>query len=165
MIGRHHRLNGHEFEQTPGDNERQEPGVLQRVGDNCKQLANSIQRCYVWQSEVSLGRRTDLGKQQEIPLNREPTVDHQQAHTGRVGRDIHYFSFSLLPHKKVEGFLLRKIVGMSVQIQVSAKKLSIRKKEFRRRKRRGLQLDRRGSREAAWVGGGKQPWKRDQGGI
>ena len=23
MVGRHHQLNGHEFEQTPGDNERQ----------------------------------------------------------------------------------------------------------------------------------------------
>ena len=23
MVGRHHRLNRHEFEQTPGDNERQ----------------------------------------------------------------------------------------------------------------------------------------------
>ena len=23
MVGRHHRLNGHESEQTPGDNERQ----------------------------------------------------------------------------------------------------------------------------------------------
>ena len=32
MVGRHHRLNGHEFEQTPGDNERREPGVLQFMG-------------------------------------------------------------------------------------------------------------------------------------
>ena len=40
MVGWHHRLSGHEFEQTPGDSERQEqPGVLlsmesQRVGSN-----------------------------------------------------------------------------------------------------------------------------------
>ena len=33
MVGWHYRLNGHEFEQTPGDNERQgKPGVLQSMG-------------------------------------------------------------------------------------------------------------------------------------
>ena len=37
MVGWHHQLDGHEFEQTLGDNEGQEPGVLrfmrsQRVG-------------------------------------------------------------------------------------------------------------------------------------
>ena len=31
MVGWHHRLNGQEFEQTPGDGERQ-PGVLQSMG-------------------------------------------------------------------------------------------------------------------------------------
>ena len=39
MVGWHHRLNGHEFEQTPGDSEGRKPGVLlfmgsQRVGHN-----------------------------------------------------------------------------------------------------------------------------------
>ena len=39
MVGWHHRLNGHEFEQTPGDGERQgslmlQAMVLQRVGHN-----------------------------------------------------------------------------------------------------------------------------------
>ena len=29
MVGWHHRLNRHEFEQTLGDNEGQEPGVPQ----------------------------------------------------------------------------------------------------------------------------------------
>ena len=29
MVGWHHRLNGHEFEQTPGDDEDGKPGVLQ----------------------------------------------------------------------------------------------------------------------------------------
>ena len=31
MIGWHHWLNGHEFEQTPRDSERQKPGVLQSM--------------------------------------------------------------------------------------------------------------------------------------
>ena len=30
MVGWHHQLNGHEFEQTPGDGEG--PGVLQSMG-------------------------------------------------------------------------------------------------------------------------------------
>ena len=30
--GRHHRLNGHEFEQAPGDNGGGKPGVLQSTG-------------------------------------------------------------------------------------------------------------------------------------
>ena len=33
MVGWHHRLEGHEFVQTPGDGERQgEPGMLQSTG-------------------------------------------------------------------------------------------------------------------------------------
>ena len=33
MVGWHHRLDGHEFEQTPGDNEGQgKPGMLQSMG-------------------------------------------------------------------------------------------------------------------------------------
>ena len=33
MVGWHHRLNGHEFEQILGDSERQgEPGMLQFMG-------------------------------------------------------------------------------------------------------------------------------------
>ena len=33
MVGWHHRLNGHEFEQTPGDSEEQgKPGKLQSMG-------------------------------------------------------------------------------------------------------------------------------------
>ena len=51
MAGWHHRLNGHEFEQTPGDGEGRtgEPGVLQsmgskRVGHN---LATEQQQIYV----------------------------------------------------------------------------------------------------------------------
>ena len=33
MVGWHHRLNGHEFEQTPGDSEEQgKPGMLQAMG-------------------------------------------------------------------------------------------------------------------------------------
>ena len=32
MVGWHHQLSGHEFEQTPGDAERQKPGMLQSLG-------------------------------------------------------------------------------------------------------------------------------------
>ena len=32
MVGWHHRLNGHEFEQTPGDSEGGRPGLLQSLG-------------------------------------------------------------------------------------------------------------------------------------
>ena len=34
MVGWHHRLNGHEFEQAPGDGEGQggKPGMLQSMG-------------------------------------------------------------------------------------------------------------------------------------
>ena len=32
MVGWHHRLNGHEFEQTLGNSEGQETGVLQSMG-------------------------------------------------------------------------------------------------------------------------------------
>ena len=46
MVGWHHRLNGHEFEQTPGDSGEQNPGVLQSLGykelDMTWQLNNRI---------------------------------------------------------------------------------------------------------------------------
>ena len=32
MVRWHHRLNGHEFEQAPGDGEDREAGVLQSMG-------------------------------------------------------------------------------------------------------------------------------------
>ena len=32
MVGWHHRLSGHEFEQTLGDGEGQRPGMLQSMG-------------------------------------------------------------------------------------------------------------------------------------
>ena len=32
MVGWHHRLNGHEFEQTPGLVMNREPGMLQSMG-------------------------------------------------------------------------------------------------------------------------------------
>ena len=32
MVGRHHQLSGHEFEQNPGDVGGQETGVLQSMG-------------------------------------------------------------------------------------------------------------------------------------
>ena len=32
MVGWHHQLNGHEFEQTSGDSEGRKPGLLQSMG-------------------------------------------------------------------------------------------------------------------------------------
>ena len=32
MMRQHHRLNAHEFEQTPGDSGTEEPGILQYTG-------------------------------------------------------------------------------------------------------------------------------------
>ena len=32
MVGWSHQLNGHEFEQTPGDSEGRKPGMLQSMG-------------------------------------------------------------------------------------------------------------------------------------
>ena len=32
MVGWHHRLDGHEFEQAPGAGDGQQPGVLQSMG-------------------------------------------------------------------------------------------------------------------------------------
>ena len=32
MVKQHHRLNEHEFEQTPGDSRGWEPGMLQSLG-------------------------------------------------------------------------------------------------------------------------------------
>ena len=32
MVGWHHRLNGHEFEQTQGDDGQGKPGILQSMG-------------------------------------------------------------------------------------------------------------------------------------
>ena len=32
LVGWHHQLNGHEYEQSPGDNEGQKPGLLQSMG-------------------------------------------------------------------------------------------------------------------------------------
>ena len=41
MVGEHHRFNGHELGQTPGDGEGQRPVVLQSVGlQSQTQLSN-----------------------------------------------------------------------------------------------------------------------------
>ena len=54
MVGWHHRLNGHEFEQTPGDREAGKPGMLkfmglQRVGHN---LATEQQQLFVYNKSL-----------------------------------------------------------------------------------------------------------------
>ena len=36
MVGWHYRLNGYEFEQTPGDSEGRKPGVLQSTGSQSR---------------------------------------------------------------------------------------------------------------------------------
>ena len=41
MVGWHHQVNGHEFEQTLGYSEGRKPGVLQPVGSqSCTVLSN-----------------------------------------------------------------------------------------------------------------------------
>ena len=54
MVGWHHWLNGHEFEQTPGDSEAGKPGMLkfmglQRVGHN---LATEQQQLFVYNKSL-----------------------------------------------------------------------------------------------------------------
>ena len=39
MVGWHHRLNGHEFEQTPGDSVGRKPGMLQSQFSSVQSLS------------------------------------------------------------------------------------------------------------------------------
>ena len=41
MVGWHHQLNGHGFEQTLGYSERWKPGVLQPVGSQSRTLLSN----------------------------------------------------------------------------------------------------------------------------
>ena len=58
MVGWHHRLNGHEFEQTPGDSEEQ--GSLECCSPQCHRvrhnLASEQQQQKTRQSEKATGR-------------------------------------------------------------------------------------------------------------
>ena len=53
MVGWHHRLNGHEFEQTPGDSEGQFPGMLQSIGSQRvgHDLVTKQQQQRTWNSQ------------------------------------------------------------------------------------------------------------------
>ena len=43
MVGWHHHLNGHEFEQTPGDSEKQgKPSLLQSMGCNESDMTQQL---------------------------------------------------------------------------------------------------------------------------
>ena len=59
MVGWHHRLNGHEFEQTPGDNEGQESLACcsprgRKESDTTEQLNNKSLRLLTILSPSSL---------------------------------------------------------------------------------------------------------------
>ena len=110
-IGWHHRLNGQEFEQTPG---------AWCAAKSRTRLSHWTTTCEL-NSEMLFGslRSASVGglilESSECSLSVVSPLLTTSRHT-QVGGDIRYFSLSPLPHKKVEGFLLRKIVGMSVQI-------------------------------------------------
>ena len=50
MVGWHHQLNGHEFEQTPGDNEGQEDwhAAVNGVAKSWTQLIDSATATTTW---------------------------------------------------------------------------------------------------------------------
>ena len=55
MVGWHHRLNGHEFEQTPGDGEGLgKPGVLQSVGSQRTELSEMISISVTYKTTMCL---------------------------------------------------------------------------------------------------------------
>ena len=54
MVEWHHRLNGHEFEQPPGDGRTGKPGVLQSMGrkeSDTTKRPNNNNICKYWQAE------------------------------------------------------------------------------------------------------------------
>ena len=77
MVGWHHWLNGHEFEQTPGDSERGKPGVLQftRKELDMTQRLNSTNN-KVWHSEYF--RLTTIQIQKLTTVSRYPEVTSSQ---------------------------------------------------------------------------------------
>ena len=72
MVGRHHRLNGHEFEQAPGDGEgqgslaccspwgRKESDITERLNNNKLPRVTGLGSLF-WVSLLSLGRQAYLG--------------------------------------------------------------------------------------------------------
>ena len=75
MVGWHHQLNGHEFEQTPGDDEGQgslvccspwgckESDVTERLNNKVKETMNRILK-YKRKTNTSKNNDVDLGKNQ-----------------------------------------------------------------------------------------------------
>ena len=71
MVGWHHRLNGHEFEQTPGDGEGQGSLVCcspwgHKESDTSERLNNNFS--YDLSSLISPGKVTDTQLVQLFPL-------------------------------------------------------------------------------------------------
>ena len=69
MVGWHHRLNGHEFEQSPRDSEGQ-PGVLQSMGsqrvehdlETKQQQQSSTKESRIYNGEKTFTLISDAGK-------------------------------------------------------------------------------------------------------
>ena len=75
MVGWHHRLNGHEFEQTPGDNEGQRSLVCyslwgRRVGHDlaAEQQTPSTQVNATWVPLSAFGRYCSLYRQAFVDM-------------------------------------------------------------------------------------------------
>ena len=75
MVGWHHRLNGHEFEQTPGDGEGQE----------------SLACCNPW------GRRKELDMTQQLSNN---TIAHISCSLGAWVPALYGLAHLILPKTK-----------------------------------------------------------------
>ena len=71
MAGWHHRCNGHELGQTPGDGEGQRPSVLQSMG------SQRVGHDWVTQQQPEVG-------QDEVPLQGTPTSSHTHSYTNTV---------------------------------------------------------------------------------
>ena len=54
MVGEHHQLKGHGFEQIPGDGGGEKPGVLQTMGSDTSQGQNNSISCFMFCTESSL---------------------------------------------------------------------------------------------------------------
>ena len=59
MVGWHHRLNGYEFEQAPGDSKAGKPGVLQSMGSQRVGHSSAIEQHIIIEKDNTEGLCTD----------------------------------------------------------------------------------------------------------
>ena len=82
MVGWHHQLNGHEFEETPGDSEGQESLVLQSMGsqgsDTSEQLNNNTWRHRSFNLAALVTEWSLLSRNSSLPSNgQHGTMDQE----------------------------------------------------------------------------------------